>query len=719
MKQKKIVHDLLYRGCVRWYNTASMVDKETKLGGLTATAGAGWMALSTLESLSNQRSLTQEQVKDIIDDLPIQESIKTFIPRHMWRYLDGGDLGKISQMARRCQETQPESRLIFWGFPTYNNSNQLTDFIPMAVGCGSVNQTRPIAEGAQDVIIQAPDVIYQINLISQGLQKNTLALDPSFRESDAVTDIFSDSIDVKLPLYQIRDNGSIELVRFQQVEAVEHLSTDKEFIYNTLKEYELSGICSFPSDPQNRIHSTDHRQIFTGNDGKGVVVNICETQVRRSTGPIEVNFWMLPREIQRQMFQAYSIPDLNIAPGTNGKIELHVPDGRGGSGTITIYSPGSISEPGYSSEIMAYRESELRIGKPGSFHITYGMLGGGLTLALGLAMIGHGLKKMRRTPRFRPSASERKREFVRQPAQPRPEITSRNGSGFVMAETRPATTPFILDFGDQSVLITHPQDEVLPKLQGLTQNDQIKKRLRKNREDFIEFFSAISKYRGDFSATHALVENRQRFSEIHIGGDSVTVSYKISEGNEILGWLLIDANVEVNEVLVELWDEEPKIPAIREKRRSEAAASVVQTEYTQYTVDQIADEIAGNADYEKLQQYRNDSRVKKEVIRRISEKITSNQIPVYERGVKGKNTYKEYARIIAARLYDYISGEAPTSAEEFEAFTQSAKSLLDQMELEVLPQTAAKSWATRTGFRIQIVQTVDQGITIVFTGHGH
>src|SRR6185369_10189627 len=104
----------------------------------------------------------------------------------------------------------------------------------------------------------------------------------------------------------------------------------------------------------------------------------------------------------------------------------------------------------------------------------------------------------------------------------------------------------------------------------------VKNRLRRSQEDFDDLFSAISDFQGDYGAIKKVIKDRVRFSEIHIGGDSATISYKIAtgqgKGERILGYLLIDANLEENYAQVEYWEEEPKVPAIQARRSKEAEA---------------------------------------------------------------------------------------------------------------------------------------------------
>jgi hypothetical protein len=723
---------------------SAKTNQETLIGAGTMFLGFMIIAETYIENKPNDTPLPQDEINGALKNIQgLTPWNINFISKYMAPYLTRDSIATISQTLDNCKAKFPNfgqdssHQITFSGVPYYNETGQLLGFVPYAIGC-SIDH--PTDEAISGPLTKTNDLVFQLTETSRGVY-DTLATPIN---SEEVGQFYTNSIAFNLSYYQVDEEGTLYLIGAPKLATSNSLITDNDFTTNVTKQYNRSGVCGFvdPSVAAKRIEAFNDYESVSSNTYGRIEINICSESIKGiSNNPTEVDLNKLPPDAEKESEVLFGSA-FPMAP-ENGSIVFKTSNKD--RNLITLFESAS---PAITSHLIGYRSDDTTISEQSGSHLIPGLAGGWLTIIAGGAILLRGWHKIRK-PYYHPnleSTKTLKRETFKrkEKAEKQPVVINSTPT-----ETRTLPHPFTLDLNGESVVIYKLDDDIIQNLQTISTEPEIIDRIRKSRKELIDLFSVISKYNGNFGDIQKILSERRRFTEIHIGGDSATVSYKLAVGQgkqeQILGYLLIDANLEENYVQVELWDEEPKSQAINKHRTEIAETNIVQfisEEEPQYTIDEISTFITENIlilmrgkeiDTKTFELYRdevkkyaekvkNDSRVKKEVIRRLADLIAIDQITIIERNTKPENTHGKYANIIAARLYDYITEETQTSSDEFDAFTQAAKNFFVG-EIHALSQTAAKSWATRTGFRIQIVQAENEAqrrnIVILFTKHDH
>lgn len=715
------------------------MNKEHKFEinvGSTLLAGSTIFAiLEARNYLGNRLFGDKEEVRKILQTTPngLLVEQQTAIAEYMGLYLSPRSLKDIIDMSNA--KPDPQAILVFSGFAFHNRYAVLETFVPYTVGWGKEVPNESVLTTQS---ITTDGLIEQMRLVAGGYTNTLLGQTGQYRPNDKFY-FFQDNIPVYLPNWAVTW-GKAELKAIKELGEPKKLSSQSVFEKEVARNLDQYGICGIAVDFANHhdTHGDNFVFSFLDKNGKPWKVQICQIKTSGAVDiPPGLDLEVLPEDIGLQFDKQFE------GAGSIEQQALEIHWRANPNQYITLFKKGSEREPGGRSAIVGYKQSQLEglFGRQ-EFSVSPGVAATVLSGVAGVVIIAraisNGLEETRRRIRAeKPVGAVVKR--TRRTRETRTETTPAR-----LPEIKKRLIPFTFDFGSRPVELSNP-DEMTDPLREILISQSIEKRLAKTSSGEVAgFIYQALTAGGNFNEIRQFLnERRARFAEIQVGGDSATVSYKI--GNQDL-YLLIDANLEENYVQVEFWNEEPKITSIAKRREESARETIAQAvgnQERQHTVGDISrylsDGIAslvGNTkldatEFEELRNecvrvagiYKNDSRVKKEIIRRLAGQIAANQISIYTESEKLKRIYQEeYARTVAARIFEYAIKQTAANAEEFEAFTHEADRLINLGGLTPIPQTATKFWIRRTRFRLHVVQVKkgpSRSIAVVFTHHGH
>lgn len=317
---------------------------------------------------------------------------------------------------------------------------------------------------------------------------------------------------------------------------------------------------------------------------------------------------------------------------------------------------------------------------------------------------------------------------------------------------------FYFESGEQVVPVYEVAD--IADLLPLPVNDlRVRETSLKEIKGFLEVVMAD---KGDFLGINNYIEQRGRFTKLKTGGDTVLVGYEIQGWGYLVLDVLIDMNGDVNEYYLnaEFHRELPDLMELKKQQEKVAQETIIQSvkpeRTVEYTLEQAAEyleegmlflldsQLLPNDQFEATRQelvdfvetLNEESKVKKEVVRRLAEVIASyikgrisdpeknpDVRAIYEENVKIKGESVKFASVMAARLYEYVLKKVRTSEASFEAFTEDSAKILRRKGFTPLVETGRKSWVKRKTLRIQIVQVErssdEKAIALLFTGDDH
>ncbi len=686
--------------------------------------------LGVLEFSYSQRNTQFEPIPAeelnarLSEDDNLEQYQKNIIISYMSHYLTRDSLQTIINTAIECKKNSRE--LLIYGIPIAGENGGVSGLIPKEVVSGL---TEPVNRGNGGTGLRFNSLGYQLVNVSAVGQKNTLSNIGFTQSSDPVL----------LPYFKMNRDMSIERINIQESNASHELMTNDKFQEFLINEFKEKGSCAFVSvtDADKRLTSTNHILSFTQKDGSSYFIDACEDRVKSAPSVNEISLAGAPQEVQQEFKNRFNTT-LPMVANKENRIILSDPT----IPTITLYDPANLMGSITTSEIVGYQQKDLAASE--QLPLTPGIIGGYLTAVTGLIFFVKGVVRYGKDLIHNHKSIKSSTREVRPKPVTKDKILAENE---IARNERFIPATLEIRSGDRNRLINLTEDEVGKYLieQFGDKAKPLQDRLWSSRKEIMDLFSTINLFNGDFSDIRKVIDERKRFSEIEIGGDSAIVGYEISTGQnktkEIIGYLLIDANLEDNFIEVELWSEKPDFLTLNKQKARKAIESIVSHESKDYTVEQIsihlADEISiliGNSRLSEeefnstynycrgfYQSFKNNSLIKKETIRLLAERIRNNQIQIFEgKDVKPKGSYVKYAPTIAAKIFGYTTGEFATNSEEFDAFTGEAKRLLTN---SVIPQTAIKFWGKRTESRIQIIQTQnkekERNIAVIFTHHDH
>jgi hypothetical protein len=267
-----------------------------------------------------------------------------------------------------------------------------------------------------------------------------------------------------------------------------------------------------------------------------------------------------------------------------------------------------------------------------------------------------------------------------------------------------------------------------------------------SREEIVLLLKNLYDDNGNFEVIRTFIRTinkRAEFLETQsAGGSLITIGYKLKLGDVV--WQLLAyrdladnslsivfgpaAETSTSQATDLLAETEARVLGARESDTGRSIAEVA-AEVSRSIIDLLALEYYQPQKREQVTNLiaatRGDSRVKKVVIREISEWLAKNLKAVLhdEKDKELAKLVKNRMRVIAARLYDYLGYALETNAQQWEAFVVEAqKQMLDEVQVvdtdknevyqlaQINYASAAKEWLTATSqslfARIQIVEAI-------------